>query len=180
MLCKELGDRMIASESLEGLACISAAEGDAERAARLFGAAEALREAVGDKHTPEEDDMREPYLAAARSRLDEATWEASWAEGRAMSMEQAIGYALSEEMPTPPIYSTPNRPLADESPSLTRREREVAALVARGLSSRQIASKLVLSERTVDNHVANILKKFSLHSREQIAARMAEQPPRRD
>src|SRR5215208_5523015 len=82
--------------------------------------------------------------------------------------------------PTSPISPARERPSADEAPHLTRREREVAALVAQGFTSRQIASKLVVSERTVDNHVANILKKFSLRSREQIAARMVEQSPRRD
>ena len=97
-----------------------------------------------------------------------------------MSLEQAIRYALSEEKPIPSTSPTPKRPSFDEAPHLTRREREVAALVTRGFTSRQIASELVLSERTVDNHVANILKKLSLHSREQIAARLAEQSPRRD
>jgi DNA-binding CsgD family transcriptional regulator len=178
-LCKELADKMVARASLDGLACISSAEGASERAARLFGAAEVLGEAVGPL-TPEEDALRAPYLVMARSQLDEASWRAAWAEGRAMSMDQAIDYALSEEKPTSPISPAPERPSADEAPHLTRREREVAALVARGFTSRQIASKLVLSERTVDNHVANILKKFSLHSREQIAARMAEQSPRRN
>jgi len=179
-LCKELGNKLDASDSLEGLACISAAEGAGERAARLFGAGEALREAVGFAQLPAEAALREPYLATVPSQLDEASWRAAWAEGRAMSMEQAIEYALSEERPTFPISPAPERALADEAPHLTRREREVAALVARGFTSRQIASELVVSERTVDNHVANILKKLSLHSREQIAARMAEQSPRRD
>jgi predicted ATPase/DNA-binding SARP family transcriptional activator/DNA-binding CsgD family transcriptional regulator len=179
-LCKELGNKLDASDSLEGLACISAAEGAGERAARLFGAGEALREAVGFAQLPAEAALREPYLATVRSQLDEASWRAAWAEGRAMSMEQAIEYALSEERPTFPISPAPERASADEAPHLTRREREVAALVARGFTSRQIASELVVSERTVDNHVANILKKLSLHSREQIAARMAEQSPRRD
>jgi predicted ATPase/class 3 adenylate cyclase len=95
-LCKELGDAMIASESLEGMACIAAAEGEAEQAARLFGAAQALREAVGGQHEPEEDAWREPYLAAARSRLGEEPWEESLAEGRAMTLERAIAYALGE------------------------------------------------------------------------------------
>src|SRR5215217_7693679 len=179
-LCKELGNKLDASDSLEGLACISAAEGAGERAARLFGAGEALREAVGFAQLPAEAALREPYLATVRSQLDEASWRAAWGEGRAMSMEQAIEYALSEERPTFPISPAPERALADEVPHLTRREREVAALVARGFTSRQIASELVVSERTVDNHVANILKKLSLHSREQIAARKAEQSPRRD
>ena len=97
-----------------------------------------------------------------------------------MSMYQAIEYALSEEKPPPTISPTPERSLAHEASHLTRREKEIAALVSRGFTSRQIASKLVLSERTVDKHVANILKKLSLHSREQIAARLAEQSPRRD
>jgi tetratricopeptide (TPR) repeat protein len=95
-LCKELGNRMIASESLEGLACVSAAEGDAERAARLFGGAETLHEATGDQHTPEEAALREPYLAMSRSQLDEAAWHEAWTEGRAMTLEEAISYALEK------------------------------------------------------------------------------------
>ena len=134
----------------------------------------------GVQHTAEEDALREPYFEIVRAQLDEASWQRAWEEGRAMSMEQAIGYALSEEKLIPSTSPAPKRPSADDAPHLTRREREVAALVARGFTSRQIASKLVVSERTVDNHVANILKKFSLHSREQIAARMVEQSPRRD
>jgi tetratricopeptide (TPR) repeat protein len=96
-LCKELGDKLVASESLEGMACISAAEGEAERTARLFGAAEALREAVGYQHLPEEDTWREPYIGAVRSQLDEASWEKAWAEGRAMSFDEAVSYAMVEE-----------------------------------------------------------------------------------
>jgi hypothetical protein len=74
-LCKELGDKWTASESLEGMACIAAAEGEAERAARLFGAGQAPREAVGYHHMPEEDAWREPYLADARSRLPQRRGE---------------------------------------------------------------------------------------------------------
>ena len=171
MLCKELGQKMIAAESLAGLACVAGTEGEAERAARLFGAAEALREAVGYQHAPEEVALREPYLATIRSRLDEMAWEATWAEGRGMSMEQAVEYALSEEKSTASISPTPKRPSADEpSNALTRREREVAKLLARGLTNRQIAGELVLSERTVENHVSNILKKLKLSSRSEVAA----------
>ena len=56
--------------------------------------------------------------------------------------------------------------------SLTRREREVASLVAQGLTNRQIASELVLSEHTVHHHLTRILKKLDLRSREQIASRL--------
>jgi predicted ATPase len=96
-LCKELGDKMVASESLEGMACISAAKGASERAARLFGAAEALREAVGYHQMPEEEALRKPYLAMARSQLSEASWEVAWAEGRGMTFDEAVSYALGEE-----------------------------------------------------------------------------------
>jgi len=93
-LCWELGDRTIAAESLEGLACVAEAGGEAKRATRLFGAAEALRDAVGYHQTPKERALREPFLDAARSRLGEARWEAIWAEGRVMTFEEAISYAL--------------------------------------------------------------------------------------
>jgi len=171
-LCKELGDKLIASESLEGLACISETEGEAERAAKLFGAAQTLREAVGYRHSPEEDAWREPYLAAARSQLGEERWEEILAQGRAMSMEAAIEYALSEEKPVTPSSPESEQPSSDELPSLTRREKEVAVLVARGLTNRRIARELVLSEHTVHHHVTNILKKLNLNSREQVTSRL--------
>jgi DNA-binding NarL/FixJ family response regulator len=173
MLCKELANKMIASESLEGLACICVAEGAIQRVTKLFGAAEALREAVGGQHMPEEAALREPYLAAARSRLDEAAWDKAWAEGRAMSMEQAIDYALSEQKPTSPSPDS-EQPSSDEPPSLTRREKEVAILVTRGLTNRQIAQELFLSEHTVHHHVTNILKKLNLSSRQQVASRLPD------
>ena len=174
MLCKELGNKWIASNSLEGLACISAAEGTSERAARLFGATEALREAVGYQYIPEEDAWREPYLAAARSQLDEAAWDKAWAEGRAMPMEQAIEYALSEQKPTPPPSPDPEQPSYHEPSSLTLREKEVAILVTRGLTNCRIASELFLSEHTVHHHVTNILKMLNLTSRQHIASHLPD------
>jgi len=174
ILCKVLGNKLNASESLEGMACISAAEIASERAARLFGAAEALREAVGLEHLPEEDAWRKPYLAAARVRLGEASWAGAWAEGRAMSMEQAIEYALSEQKLATPPSPESEQPSSDEPPSLTRREKEVAILVRRGLTNRQIASELVLSEHTVHHHVSNILKKLNLNSRQQVASHLPD------
>jgi predicted ATPase/DNA-binding SARP family transcriptional activator/DNA-binding CsgD family transcriptional regulator len=175
ILSKELGNMGNASDSLEGMACISAAEAASEQAARLFGAAEALREAVGYHHTPEEDALLAPYLAMARSRLDEAAWEATWAEGQAMSMEQAIEYALSEEGTAPRSSRALDSPSAGAPPrKLTRREKEVAALVAQGFSNRRIASELFLSEHTVHHHVTNILKKLNLSSRQQVSSRLRD------
>jgi predicted ATPase/DNA-binding SARP family transcriptional activator/DNA-binding CsgD family transcriptional regulator len=174
VLCKEIGDKFIGSASLEGLACSAASRGEVQRAARLFGVAQALREAVGYHQMPRERALGEPYLDAARSRLSEAEWEVEFAEGRNMGLEEAIEYAFSEEETTTPVPPAADRPSANATTALTRREKEIAALVARDLTNRQIAKELVVSERTVENHVANILKKLGLHSREQVAASMTE------
>jgi DNA-binding CsgD family transcriptional regulator len=173
-LCVELDDRWIAPESLEGLACIAGAEGESERAAKLFGAARMLQETLGYHQPPAVRALREPYLAAARSRLDESLWKMAFAEGKDMAFEEAVEYALSdEEEPFPTASPVPEEPSIGRQPiGLTRREREVATLVARGLSNRRIAKELFVSERTIENHVAKILKKLSLSSREQVATRL--------
>jgi non-specific serine/threonine protein kinase len=169
-LCKELGDKMIASASLDGLACICAAEGEPEQAARLFGAAEALFEAVGGQHEPGEAALREPYLAMTRSQLDDVAWQAAWEEGRAMSMEQAIGYALSEEKlsATPPSSTTgySSAPSAPEHPAgLTSREVEVLSLVATGMTNAQVAERLFVSPRTVHRHLNSVYHNLGVRSR---------------
>jgi tetratricopeptide (TPR) repeat protein len=97
-LSRELGDKYTASESLEGVACSTGAKGDVERAGRLFGAAEALREAVGYQQTLKERALREPYLATARSRLGGSSWARAWEKGRSMTFEEAIAYALGENV----------------------------------------------------------------------------------
>ena len=162
-LCQELGNRLIATESLEGLACAAAARGEAERAAKLFGAAQALREAVGYQQPPSERAMQEPYLVAARSRLDEAAWEAALAEGRAMGLEQAIDYALSEEEPS--ITTLLSSSLPEHPAGLTSREVEVLGLVATGMTNAQVAHKLFISPRTVQRHLSSIYRKLGVGSR---------------
>ena len=96
-LSRQLGDKLVGAEALEGLACSASARGEADRVSRLFGAAEALREAVGYQQEPRERALREPYLAAARPRLTEARWDAAWAEGRRLGFEESIAYALENE-----------------------------------------------------------------------------------
>lgn len=96
-------------------------------------------------------------------------------EMKSMQPEVAIEYVLSKENSTTSFSTTPSQSSAGEQPSpLIRREKEVAVLVGRGLTNRQIVSELVISERTVDHHVAKILKKLDLHSREQVTAPMPE------
>jgi DNA-binding CsgD family transcriptional regulator/tetratricopeptide (TPR) repeat protein len=171
-LYKELGGSHRAFVFLEGLACDAGAKGEAERAARLFGAAQALREATGFPLEPAMRALAEPYLAGARSQLEESAWTEAWEEGRAMSMEAAFEYALSEEeRPPSTLVPVPEQPPTE---TLTPREQEVALLVGRGLTNRQIAQELVLSEHTVHHHVTNILKKLNLSSRQQVASRLTD------
>jgi DNA-binding NarL/FixJ family response regulator len=80
--------------------------------------------------------------------------------------------SLEISVDQPPLLS--EQPSSDETPSLTRREKEVAILVRRGLTNRQIASELVLSEHTVHHHVTNILKKLNLGSRKQVASHLLD------
>jgi DNA-binding CsgD family transcriptional regulator len=172
-LLSKLREKVGIQQGLMGMAAVFGARGDPARAARLWGAEEALREALG---LPLWGDFPTPYgyegrLAAARSLMDEASWEEAWAQGRAMTPEEAIEYALSSKEPTPvPKQPSIHKP-ADE---LTRREKEVALLVVRGLTNRQISSELAISENTVANHVARILKKLNLPSRSRIAVWVTE------
>jgi len=120
----------------------------------------------------------EPYMAAAHARIDDAIWETAWSEGWAMNMERAIEYALSDDepAPTPDAAQAPEGPrIAHQPATLTRREEEVAALVARGLTNRQIASELSISEHTVATHVGKILHKLGVQSRSQVTAWVVEQ-----
>jgi predicted ATPase/class 3 adenylate cyclase/DNA-binding CsgD family transcriptional regulator len=167
----ELGTKSDIAEDLEGLAEAAGTLGEHLQAARLWGAAEAFREAIERFWSPAERLLHEPQLTAARSLLDEKTWETGFAEGRAMEVEEAVEYALSEDDSSMIASRTPEQSSATPRPSaLTLREQEVVKLVARGLTSRQIAEELVLSERTVEKHVRNILKKLNLSSRTEVAA----------
>jgi DNA-binding CsgD family transcriptional regulator/tetratricopeptide (TPR) repeat protein len=175
-LSKELGaHKQLTLILLEGLACAAGAEGEAERTSRLFGATEALREAIGFPLEPALRTLEDPFLVGARSQLKEGAWTGAWEEGRRMSVEAAIEYALSEEDSSTFSTWTPEQTSATaRTPALTRREREVAKLVALGLTNQLIAGQLFLSERTVENHVAKILKKLHLRSREQVATRLRD------
>jgi predicted ATPase/DNA-binding CsgD family transcriptional regulator len=172
----ELGNKIDIPEGLEALAGVAGALGEDLRAARLWGAAGALREETGVQWALAERMLHEPQLAAARSRIDRAIWETGFGEGQVMRLEEAVEYALSEEGTAAPEPPAPGQPSADaRSDALTRREEEVALLVAQGMTNRHIASRLTLSEHTVATHIRNILKKLGLHSRTQIAAYFREQ-----
>jgi predicted ATPase/DNA-binding CsgD family transcriptional regulator len=176
VLAAEAGNETNVAYCLEGLAASAASEGKLERAAGLWGAAEALLEKIEVAayiYAPDRSVYR-GQVRAARTRLDEAAWQAAWAEGRAMPPERAIEYALSEGEEREPLTLVPVAelpPTTDErAERLTTREQEVALLVGRGLTNRRIAKELSISEHTVANHVRNTLKKLGLRSRTQISS----------
>jgi DNA-binding NarL/FixJ family response regulator len=114
----------------------------------------------------------------ARLRGD-ARYAAQWAAGAAMNVEQAIAAALALAAPaSPDIRAAPTGQTGTEP--LTRREREIARLVARGDSDREIADALFLSVGTVSIHVHHILQKLGLRSRWQVADRLAAPDAPRD
>ncbi len=90
----QVGDKWSFAQGLEGFATLASARGEPERAARLFGTAEALRESIGFNLVPSERADYDLDVAAVRAQLDTATFNAAWAEGRAMTMEQALECAL--------------------------------------------------------------------------------------
>ena len=169
---RAIRDRVGIVYGLLGMAAVNTLRGRPAAAARLFGAAEALREVIGHPLMPHEEATydHESYLASARAGLEEEAFDAAWSEGSAMSPEQAIDYGLRTDDPTTPAAPTP-RPAPD---LLTQRQREVAALIGRGFTNRRIAQELGISEHTAITHVRNILKKLGFSSRAQIVTWTAE------
>ena len=153
-------------DCLETFAELALATGQPERAARLFGSAESVRETASASVTSVAPAAHEQHLAQARDGLDATTFARARAEGRAMPLDRAIAYALEATGGRPLRLEPCDAGLVD---GLTARECEVASLVAQGLSNRQIAAALVITERTAEKHVANILDKLAFASRAQVA-----------
>jgi hypothetical protein len=89
-----LNDKRSLSQGLDMLAGLISLEGEHEQAARLMGAAQALRDSIFAVIEPLNRSTYERWMAQVRANLDEATFTAAWAEGRLMTLEQAIEYAL--------------------------------------------------------------------------------------
>src|SRR5829696_3502634 len=143
-------------QNLELLAAAVSMRGEHERAAWLFGAAEALREAVGAFVLPLYRGEYERGVAAVRSGLDEVAFSAAWSEGRAMTPEQAVEHALEPSSATPRLK---------DAAELSTREVEVLALVAEGHTDSQVGERLYLSPRTVGQHLRSSYQKLGVPSR---------------
>ena len=151
------------------MASVLAIQGEPARAARLWGAAEALRETMGAGIWPVERALYERSVAAARALFEERAFAAAWAEGRTMPLEQVLAAQGPAAMLAPIPAGHPSAPPAKSSvPSpagLTRREHEVLRLLTMGQTNIQIAQQLVISLPTVNTHVGSIYTKLGVTSR---------------
>lgn len=165
-----VGHGTIAAHCLRELAAIADSGDRMARAARLWGAAEALLETTEVTVYPYAPDhsLYQSQVNDTRARLGEQAFETAWSEGRAMTPQEAVEHALSGEEPA--LTSSPPANPA----GLTHREVEVLRLVAEGLTDAQVAERLYISPRTVNNHLRSIYKKLGVPSRAAAARRAVQ------
>jgi DNA-binding CsgD family transcriptional regulator len=134
------------SDTLECLGALAGDAGSHREAARLFGAADA---------------GYETSVSALRDALGEKNFESAWAEGAALSTEEAIAYAQRGR-------GERKRPTSGWA-SLTPAEHEVVRLVSEGLANKDIATRLFVSPGTVQTHLTHVYTKLGLTLRVQLA-----------
>ncbi len=155
--------------SLEGLAALEAGQGEPRQAVWLWGAAEALREAIGAPMHPVHRASYEQAMALAHTELGERAFAAAWSQGRSMTPE----HVLATPAPASAPAQVPLRSLVSAPPNmpvtypygLTAREMEILRLLALGWTDVQIAEYLVISPRTVNRHTASLYSKLGVSSR---------------
>ena len=175
---QELGHLAGISQVLERFVALAAARSQHDVAIRLAAASTALHEQAGAPLMPNSRSRLERAIEPARRGLSGEAADANWQAGRALSLDQAIELALnidaSPAARVRPETSTTSLAVAASrgrgaGSVLTGREREVAGLIAQGLTNRQIAEQLVITEGTAANHVVHILNKLGYGSRAQVA-----------
>jgi DNA-binding CsgD family transcriptional regulator len=166
-----IDDRTGLSMVLETLASMAAERGAHQRAGIFLGSAQRVRDSSSlslvELHRPQ----HERTITAIVQGIGEKAFDAAFARGRAMTIDEGVAFALEREPPSRPAAAVRAAP----GTGLTRRQLEIARLVADDLTNRQIAARLFLSERTVETHVTNILNKLGLSSRVQLARWAAEE-----
>jgi predicted ATPase/serine/threonine protein kinase/DNA-binding CsgD family transcriptional regulator len=153
---------------LAGLAELANLLGQPERAACLFGAIEGLHEVSGIRLSPLRRAEHDRAVEGIHAQLDEATFVAAWAEGRTMSLEQILVNLEAMPLHRPVLTAPPSTVTAFAPPlhtKLTPREMDVLRLLAKGLTSAQIAEQLVIGLVTVNSHVRSIYSKLGVTSR---------------
>jgi len=171
-VCKHaIDDRNGLAMALETLAWIAAERAAHERAGLLLGSAHRVRDSSSLTLIELYRQQHERSVSLITRAIGQTAYDAAFARGRAMTVGEGVAFAVQDKQGTepPPDKSAPD-------PVLTRRQLEIARLIAEDLTNRQIADRLFLSERTVETHITNILNKLGLSSRVQLSRWIAELP----
>jgi predicted ATPase/DNA-binding CsgD family transcriptional regulator len=158
----EMGDRMNTALILEALCRLASATSAWTVALKLGGAAAAVRELAGARSIPIWQDRVDTAIDAARRMLGPEAADIALGQGRSLDFAEAVSLARKAVAGPTQLEGAPM--------GLTRRELEIAVMVAQGMSNRDMANRLVIAQRTVEGHVENIRSKLGFHSRTQIAA----------
>jgi predicted ATPase/DNA-binding CsgD family transcriptional regulator len=168
-----LDDQLSTAVGLDALAWGVGALGQHKRAAHMLGAAEVLWDSTASSLATLFSDLvgdHDKSVAAARAALGEQAYAAAFRRGRQMPLDQVLDDTEHTRRSTRSGQAD-----AGGAGSLTSREKEIAGLLAQGLSNKAIAQSLVIAQRTAETHVANVMVKLGLTSRSQVAAWVAEQ-----
>jgi predicted ATPase/DNA-binding CsgD family transcriptional regulator len=160
-IARDLNDPFGMIWSLGGLALTAAARKDDERALRLAAAVDRLSRELALSTWPNRVNQLNEAGERIRKKLGPKKSDAIRSEGQAMDRIRALEYALGE--------SSPDAGAQVDAGPLSRREREVAAMVAAGLTNREIATRLFIAERTAEGHVERIRNKLGVRSRTEVA-----------
>jgi predicted ATPase/DNA-binding CsgD family transcriptional regulator len=160
-----LGNILDVAECLEGVAAVIA-DAQPQRAAQLLGAADENRKASGAPVAAVDVRRYAQLVARVKNHLGEQAFATDWAAGRDLHIDSAVDLALHVDVTD---GATPTPAPLDEASLLSPRQRNVALLIARGSSNREIADALVLSIKTVETHIQHIFTKLNVKSRAEIA-----------
>jgi DNA-binding CsgD family transcriptional regulator len=143
------------------LECLAMVTGDSRHQTRLFGAALAMRDSLELPRFKVFDDHHDAVITSLRNAMTDSEFEAAWAEGAALTVDEAIAYAQRGR-------GERKRPSTGWD-SLTPTELDVVRLVAEGIPNKDIATRLFISPRTVQSHLRHVYNKLGLTSRVQLA-----------
>ncbi len=148
------------ADTLECLARLATDDANHPYAARLVGAAETIRHRMGHARLPLYQAGYDATVATVREGLGQDDFDAAWAEGAALSTEEAIAYAQRGR-------GERRRPTSGWG-SLTPMENDVVRLVREGLGNKDIGARLFISPRTVQTHLTHVYAKLGVTSRVQL------------